>query len=179
MRKLMWFTIGFGAACGYCVWAMPQNWLLPLLVCAGIGIFFSLVSRNLKPVEILCLGCVVGFCWFNGFRQVYLSPALAVDGKTIPLTVTVSDYSWDTDYGIAADGYAELEGKPYQIRFYVNAETMLSPGDQVSGSFEMRYTPDDTHHAGKGIFLLLFWVLCSSCKSSPIFVLKRQFVVIF
>jgi len=33
----MWFTIGFAAACGFCVWLLPlRGILLPIVIVAGL-----------------------------------------------------------------------------------------------------------------------------------------------
>ncbi len=158
MRKLMWFAIGFGAACGYCAYFHPESLLLPLVLVAVLGVFVGLRSREMNPVELLCFGCALGLCWFGAFQHLYLQNAISGDGTQISATVTISDYSYETDYGVAADGIVYLEELPYQIRVYVNEETVLSPGDTVKGQFRLRYTPggleEATYHAGKGIFLL-------------------------
>lgn len=158
MRKLMWFAIGFGTVCGYCAYGTPENLLLPLVLVAAAGVFVGLHSREMNPVELLCFGCALGLCWFGVFRHAYLQPAISADGAQMAATVTISDYCYETDYGVAADGILYLEEMPYQIRVYVNEETALSPGDIVNGSFRLRYTPggleEATYHPGKGIFLL-------------------------
>jgi len=75
------------------------------------------------------------------------------------LTATVTDYSYDTDYGTAADAKIALNGRAYKIRLYVNEKRFLNPGDTVTGTFRLRYTApggqeDVTYHSGQGILLL-------------------------
>lgn len=158
MRKLMWFAIGFGAACLMCVYWLPNSWILPLiLLCVPFG--FLLGWKRMRKLAFLCIGCGVGLLWFLVFQRFYLLPAAAVDGLTLDTTVTVTDFSYETSYGTAADGKIELEGKPYQIRIYINDKQELEPGDTVIGSFRLRYTApggmeEATHHSGKGILLL-------------------------
>lgn len=158
MRKLMWFSVGFASACGYWAYFAPENWLLPLVCVAAVGVLAGLRSREMRRIELACFGCVVGLCWFAAYRQQYLLPAVSVDGGEVTATVTITGYSYETNYGVAADGTLELDGKPYQVRVYINEEKALSPGDTVSGTFRLRYTPggeeEATYHAGKGIFLL-------------------------
>ena len=158
MRKLLWFALGFGLACGYGAYLAPESLTLPMIIAAVIGVFAAVKSRKLGPVVLLCLGCVLGLCWFGAYERFYLQSAISADGTEVTGTVTVSDYSYETDYGVAADGILELEGKAYQIRIYVNEETALSPGDRVTGTFRLRYTPggleEATYHGGNGMFLL-------------------------
>ena len=65
MRKLMWFAIGFGLACGYCAYCSPDSLLLPLVLLAAFGIFLGLHTRQMRPAELLCFGCALGLCWFH------------------------------------------------------------------------------------------------------------------
>lgn len=166
----MWFAIGFAAACGLCAYILPERWMLPLmavafLLCLAVWI---LGGKGKLPRKIAwaLLGCAIGLGWFAGFRQQYLSGAIALDGVTRTAVITATDYGWDTTYGTAADGTLELGGKTYQIRFYVNEKLEIKPGDRVSGEFRFRVTTPDgmeeaTYHQGKGIFLLAYqrdWV---------------------
>jgi len=158
MRKLMWFTIGFGTACALAVYCLPNSWIVPLLV---ISAFLVVLCswRKLKSAAFVCTGLVLGLVWFLLYHNYYLLPAIANDSITLETQVTATDYSYETTYGTAVDGRIELEGKPYLIRLYINEKTELRPGDVLSGSFKMRYTApggseDATYHSGKGILLL-------------------------
>ena len=73
----------------------------------------------------------------------------------------MSDYSYETAYGIGVDGTVQLEGKSYRLRAYLDLDKTLEPGDTVSGQFRFRATtPKEsrTYHAGNGIFLLAYQV---------------------
>lgn len=163
MRKLMWCTVGFTAACAAGVYLLSGFWFLLIgLFCLIGGIAMLFVRTKLgKIVGTILLGCVIGFTWLWGFDTVYLSPARAVDGETVSLTITASDYSYATDFGQAFDGRTELEGKSYQIKCYLSEDVTIEPGDVVKGEFRLRYTADGskqepTYHQGKGIFLLAY-----------------------
>lgn len=163
MRKLMWFTIGFGAACGLCAYILPDSWILPGIVLtvalAGAGVFGA---KHWKPVRVLvmaCFGCALGFSWFLFFENFYLQPARALDGQEREAVITAADYSYETSYGSAVDGVLRIEDKTYQVRVYINEIKEISPGDTISGTFRFRVTApgsaeETTYHAGKGIFLL-------------------------
>lgn len=154
MRKLMWFTIGFTAACAGGVYLKYGLWMVlgASLLCAAM--FKDLRRRILYAV----FGCVIGIVWFLGFDQLYLEPIRRIDGQATILNITVTDYSHPTEYGVVAEGKTQIQGKKYTVQFYINEETSLSPGDWVEGGFYLRHTDgrwdDPTYHRGKGIFLL-------------------------
>ena len=163
MRKLMWFTIGFTAACVIGVYFLSGLWLgLIGLFC--LVAFLPMLFIGTKPAKIVAavlLGCIVGFAWLWGYDGFYLSSPRTVDGETLSLAVTASDYSYATNYGQAFEGRIELDGKSYQIKCYLNEDTPVEPGDVVEGEFRLRYTADGgkqepTFHQGKGIFLLAY-----------------------
>jgi len=162
LRKLMYFTIGFCMACGLCVWLLPGRGILPGMVIIAELWFAAWICRRNPLVHravFLLAGLAAGLAWFSLFQGHYLQNAVNLDGLERQLTVEVSDYGYETGYGIGAEGWITLEGKPYRIRIYMNGDTPLSPGDRVEGIFQLRITTlgaDDrkTHHSGNGVFLL-------------------------
>ncbi len=163
MRRLMWFTIGFAGACAVGIYLVSGWWLLLLGVfslAAAIALGF-LRSNAARITFWTLIGCTVGLVWLYVFDLNYLAPARSSDGADKSLQITVSDYSYETDFGVAADGETRLAGKTYQVRVYLPGEEPLRPGDTVSGQFSLRYTgfggkKDATYHQGKGIFLLAY-----------------------
>ena len=165
MRKLMWFTIGFAAACGLCAYGQNRIWILPAaLIAVILSIVFVAVGKRkkyLRPAIAVLVGCVTGLAWFGGYYLIYLRPLTLLDGQEVPLTITAADYSYETSYGIGVEGVVTIEGKPYQIRTYINEKTEVKPGDIAEGTFRLRLTtPDDksssTYYQGKGIFLFAY-----------------------
>ena len=158
MRKLLWFTIGFTAACGLGVWVLPGNGIVvSILAAAGLTAFGWKLGR--KRLALAMLGCMAGLVWYLGFMKLYLIPAQAMDGVTKHITVTAVSHSYDTDYGVGVDGEFELDGKTRKIRVYVNGVEEIQPGDVIEGDFNFRYTApggmrDPTYHAGDGILFL-------------------------
>ena len=71
MRRLMWFAIGFGAACAFCAgtWIMTGLFVPALAFGAvfGAGILFG--RRN----KLFVLAAVWGFCG-SGFTAVCIFP---------------------------------------------------------------------------------------------------------
>lgn len=163
MRKMMWFAIGFGAACAFCAHTWTCSGLI--LPAAAFAVLFAaaLISgkwiKQLKIASAVCLGISLGLFWFQGYCDLYLSKASELDGKLADVKVYCTDYSYQTDYGTAVEGFLYLEGKPCRAKFYVNGDVAMEPGDILSGCYQLRVTTQDsekgaTYHQGKGIFLL-------------------------
>ena len=161
MRKLMWFTIGFAAACALCAWL----WEVPLwlaVIPAALSIGLMLAGREigwLKRAAVVLLGAAAGFLWFECDSVFYLNGAIALDGETVEVTAQCNDYGYETDYGTAVDATVYVDGKSYRARLYFNGEVEFAPGDMIKGTFRFRVTTpggaeDATYHQGKGIFLL-------------------------
>ena len=164
MRRLMWFAIGLAAACTLSVYWLPVS----ILLCAGIalgvlaaaGLFLPFKQQG-KIAVFLCLGLSVGFIWYSIFDSQYLAPARKLDGTKAELTIEVTDFSFDSNYGVTVDGKTQLDGKIYQVRTYLHQSEAVSPGTQISGQFELRYTApggkkNATYHSGNGILLLAY-----------------------
>lgn len=158
MRKLMWFTVGFTAACAIGVYLSTGIWLAFLCAILAVILFFF-KTKFTRIFAAILIGSAVGSCWLWGYNTLYLQSAKAYDGQTANAVVTVSDYSYQTDYGVAVDGKITLEGKTFRIRAYLAQDVSLTPDDVLSGEFRLRMTTEDslqgpTYHEGKGIFLL-------------------------
>lgn len=163
MRKMMWFTVGFGAACAYCAYAwITSGLILPAFLFLGlfaVGLYAGNRIPNMKIAAVVCLGMGLGLLWFQGYNSFYLSQVAALDGKIADVTLNCTDYSYRTDYGTAVEGFLYVNGNPCRGKFYVNGDVEMEPGDVLSGCFELRVTTEDsekgaTYHQGKGIFLL-------------------------
>ena len=165
MRKLMWFTMGFGAACAFCAycWVTAQL-MIPAVAFVAIFLLLLLGGRwkdFLKPVAVLALGIAAGLFWFQTYSSAYLSRTSDLDGAMADVTARCTDYSYETDYGCAVEGFLYLDGKPYRGKFYVNSSSEIEPGDVLKGKFKLRLTTADaaegaTFHQGKGIFILAY-----------------------
>ncbi len=163
MRKLMWFAIGFTAACALGIYMSFGYWLLlaalfclPCAIVLGIG-----DSLNRKRTALALWGCLACFLWLYGYDCLYLSPARSLDGQTQNLSIEITDYSYDIDFGTVTEGKLKIENKTYRVRIYLDGEQFLSPGNQIAGKFRLRYTAaggaqKETYHQGEGIFLLAY-----------------------
>ncbi len=164
MRKLMRFTLGFGASCGLCAYVLPISQVFPFALAAGIvEVLVWILDRShlLRRFAAVSLGLSLGFLWYLGYHHIYLSDAVAMDGETSAVTVRLTDYTFDTGHGSAADGIVVLNGTSYQSRIYFRETMLLNPGDTLSGEFRFRVTTPEgseepTYHKGRGIFLILY-----------------------
>ena len=163
MRKLLWFTIGFAVGCGLCIAVLWQRDLLPVLL-YGLGCFALCVLLRLKnelfryPMAVF-LGLSLAFGWFLLFQEHYLRPLEQLDGKTLSVSITAVDDSQETEYGCCVPGFLTIEGKPYRVMVYHGTQDSFSPGQVISGRFQLRQTTpggkkDSTYYQGNGVFLL-------------------------
>lgn len=170
MRKLMWFTIGFTAACAIGAYAFTAwLWIGVILGLCGFAAALLLRQRSkLMPFAAAALlGISVGFCWFGGYRQIYLAPAVDADGSQILLQAEITDYGTVTDYGTKVNGRIHFNERSYRAVLYLKESPELKPGDRVSGMFRLRLTHEglqgNTYHRGSGVFLLAYAVESAHC----------------
>ena len=158
MRILMLFTIGFAVACAIGAYLG----IYPVLIAFGLvlaGVLLFVRYRPAKIAAVVLLGFSVGILWGFLYQAWYIDSAKAYDGQEVSASVLISDYSFTTDYGVAADGKISLEEKEFSIRVYLQSKDPLKPGDIVTGDIRLRLTTGDaiqgeTYHQGDGIFLL-------------------------
>lgn len=163
MRKLMWFALGFGAACA--VGAYLGDGYLQAAALVGLALIIAFIGliKRWKPVRfvlVIASGVLAGAMAFLLYQEVYLAPAIDVDGNTVEISAEVTDYSYDTDYGSAAEGKLILDGRQYPVVLYINEKKNLIPGDVVRGEFRLRCTSGGdeapTYHRGNGTVLLCY-----------------------
>lgn len=164
MRILMWFTLGFGACCAlmsYCPELGLLGGIFLLAAAAAILAVRLFAGKLLRRCLLVVIGGAVALCWNYGYSRLYLRDAMELDGQTVHLRATASDFSYDTDYGIAVEGHLQINGKRYSVKLYLDDTAPVSPGDTVEGSFRVRYTGvgaerEPTYHRGEGMFLLAY-----------------------
>ena len=165
MRKLMWFTIGFALICACCAYIPATGWYQRVLLAGAIACLAAMLCttrwKGFRRPAMVFFGICMGLVWFLLFQQNYLNPAINLDGKTFTTTITATDYSYQTGYGVGVDGEVEINGKAYQIRAYLDEEQQITPGDRITGNFRFRVTTSQgqegsTYHSGNGTFLLAY-----------------------
>ena len=159
----MWLGIGFTAACLAGAYLTDGPWLA---VAGVLAILLSVVvvllwkgKKAAKRAFCLLLGLGVGALWFFIYSTISLAPAQRADDSTLFLTAEATDYSYETDYGIAVEARVTLEGKDFNARLYIDSKEEILPGDRISGSFRLRFTgpageESSTYLIGAGISLL-------------------------
>lgn len=157
MRILMWFAVGFAAACALGAYLGWSLWLLLTIPLLALVLVLTRLDRRALCILV---GLAVGIGWFAGFYYWRLQPAKQADGYTKLLTIEVTEYSRTTEHGTTAEGRAKINGRTYSVQFYLNEDVPLAPGDRVEGGFRLRYTAGgaqrQTYHRGDGIFLLCY-----------------------
>lgn len=160
MRILMYLTIGFAATCGlygYPITIRLLGCVVVLTICFFVQKGRGAAWRILLPF----LGVLLASLWIPRYHQHYLEPVAAMDGKVLHCTIRASDYSRETDYGVAFDGILKNVGKTYRVTTYLDDRKPFAPGEGVTGYFRLRVTTDtgenpSSYHTGKGVFLLAY-----------------------
>ena len=133
MRKLVWFSLGFGAACCLCAYVLTGSARIALAVAGGVLTLLTAIAGRkftlFRRIAAVLLGFAMGMGWFILYDGFYLNAAGTMDGKTANAVIRVSDYSYETAYGIGVDGLVQLEGKSYRLRAYLDLDKTLEPGD--------------------------------------------------
>lgn len=163
MRRLMWFTIGFGTACCLCAYGiLRQDLHLPsalfLFLLSAAGRVFSAEDNWLRRASAVLLGGSFGLFWFLGFHTWYLRSLDPMVDTGARMEMIAADYSQQLDYGSRVDGILIREEKAYQIRAYLNTDCTVEPGDRITGKFSLRYADQEvsTYFHSKGIFLFAY-----------------------
>lgn len=163
MRRLLWFTLGFGGICLICVYFLWGRTLwFPAAICGCAWILLRFIGMKWEracPIAALFLGCCAALLWFSFFKAVYLGPVLTLDGQKVSVTVIASEYSGKSQYGDRVSGWFLWEGKPYQISLSLKKGVSLAPGDEVTAEFLIRLTvpegeKESLYQSGSGLFLL-------------------------
>ena len=159
MRKLMWFALGFAAACG--LWAYGAAGKLCLAAAGVLALLGCLLSARFslyRRPALVFLGCTLGLCWCLAFRSGYLTELAAMDARTETVTIRTSDFGVRTDYGVSVDGRLALGGKTCAVRVYLKDDVLPEPGQLITGPFRFSLTApaEDpvSYLSGEGIFLI-------------------------
>ncbi len=166
MRKLAGFAVPL------CLGILAAQTLLPIsalplcgAVClaAALGLALLLRRRRLLRLRALLalLGLTAGFLWCAGYDAVVYRPVRAMDGATLRLEATVSDWPQQTDYGISVLVRVDAGGPvPTTAVVYADeAFSHLQPGDRISTVASCRLAQfhrgeEVTYYTAKGVFLV-------------------------
>lgn len=162
MRRLIYLTLGFAAACGLMQYL--DSWQIRVPVVCVLLLFAAFAEKKSGAVQrtaLTLLGCILGLGWFLGYSARYLKPIAALDCEVVSCSIRASDFSRETQYGTAMDGTVDISGITYQVTAYLDRTEPLLPGECVTGDFRLRITSDagenpSSYYQGKGIFLLAY-----------------------
>lgn len=159
MRKLMWVTIGFAAACfAGALGFVAEAWILA--VCALVGSILCLVLKrkwlHLRIVAAVLLGLCLGAGWVWGYDLVYMSDAKAADGQIRWVTAEAIQYSYDGGFGPKVEASIRLGSHRYPVLLSLGEEDPARPGDQITGVFELHLTTQTKagYRRAQGIILV-------------------------
>lgn len=141
MRKLMWCTIGFAAACALGAYFYWDHIWIVAVVAAVLCIASFFLRRKvsiLRQTAAVLAGIALGVGWFSCYELFYLDAVRASDKQTVQTVVITSDLSYATGYGCAVEGKLRLDGENYPAIIYLDEEKELSPGDEIVGSFYLK-----------------------------------------
>ena len=164
MRKLIWFTLGFLAACALAAYVLAGSAVKiccgAAFVCACVAAILGRRSRVFAGIGLVLLGFCLGSFRYGIYNDRYLTAPAEMDGKTRNVTIRTTDYSTPSDYGTATEGILDLGGKRYRVKLWLDSTDPLEPGCLITGNFRFAATaPKEdpiSYHSGKGIFLLAF-----------------------
>jgi len=162
VRRIMWFALGFGAACAFCAYLyIPKHLALPLLI---LSFLLCALFRNCTRAActaILLMGMGTGCIWFSGFQSRVLEPVFVLDGMTRETQIRCSDYDQKTDYGVRTRGTIQVGERSYPVLVYLEETEGTGPGMVLSGPFRFQITApggqkESAYYQGEGIFLLAY-----------------------
>lgn len=190
MRKLAWFSSGFGAACLWACYDMGSVQLLgPLLLALGVWLatrpkasappsprrlakagplsrhtLYQLSRRGLA----LCLGAALALAWSWAYFMLFRAPAQQWIGDEVELSGEISSYPSSTSIG----GYSvtvRLDGgffAPDVLAYGTQDWAGAAPGDRVVCTARVvpsaRVRGDETtYYTARGVYLLAY------CNEAP------------
>ena len=159
MRKILWFTLGFGAACGYCAYGRPPV----LLLLPGVVLLLALLwdGARSRQAILAAFGIAAGLLWFSRFEANTLEPVYALDDVTREASIRCTGCPEETDYGWRAEGRICVGEKTYTVLCYLDDGDGIVPGTILTGPFRFRVTApgglkESSYYQGEGIFLLAY-----------------------
>ena len=156
MRKLGWFSLGFGAALAIFAWLVKSPWgFVPGVLCAAAFAVLMLAKRGWSRAALAALGLCVGFCWFSAYDLLFAAPIRSLAGQTVAAEAVARDDAQPTSYGRSVYADAVIEGRRARVLLYYSDEITVRPGDALRFTAEFR-TPadDDLYYRSNGVSLV-------------------------
>ncbi|MEA4933040.1 MAG: DNA internalization-related competence protein ComEC/Rec2 [Lawsonibacter sp.] len=167
MRKLGIAAGSFSAAVFGANLLLPEQSLLSLGVwlaalCLAVWILGTRWVPSHRVVSALvCAGLSAGLLWTDLYTSVFFKPAQDLDGRTVVLTATVTDWPQKTEYGTSVLVQADTESfvRLSTVLYTDEQGAELKPGDRISTVAhctlgDRTFSGEEiTYYTAKGIFL--------------------------
>ena len=163
MRTLFWFSIGAALSCGVglrLLWdALPLFLVCALLLAVSLT-GLSLRFRWLRRAAAAAFGILLGGCLLGLQQRNDYAPLLALDGQTLPATMTAQADSVPGLYSQSVRAEMKIGGKRYCVQAYLGDGQTAKAGNILRGDFRIRVTlpggsKQNTVSSGRGIFAQL------------------------
>ncbi len=157
---LIWFTAGFALASLAGVFLGGAVWLAAVgLACVSIGFLLRGLGRWPQARRLLA-GAGIALVWLVIYGAVFVSPAQAMENRTVQLDAVVTRWPERTDYGARVILQAgEGEGRKVSALLYGDSGLSdLRPGDKLScvaycTPADASRGEDSLYYASQGIHL--------------------------
>ncbi len=164
MRKLMWLSLGFAAACCIGAYIFPQYFIVHGVAAFAAGIVLAVCTRWIKVLRIpatVLIAFSLGVGWFALYDGSFLSTPRQIDAETIAADIEVTDYPSRTDSGSKVSGKVCLAERKYPVTVYLREPVACKPGDRLHGTFYFRFTAfggdsEPAYQRSDGVFLLAY-----------------------
>ena len=159
MRKLAYISFLFAAGCLPVLLDWPRVLLLILMIAAAAVCVtgFLRKGRRARVAAYCAMGLFCGMMWSSLYRQLYLSPVLALETDDAVMSVTISNYPQKSEYGYSAEGIAVRHGVRFRTAVYLPEDSeaeFWKPGDRVSGTCKLQVRDrkaDDAYYLTVGV----------------------------
>ena len=133
MRRLGWFSLGFGAAAALCAAVLPGIWGFIAGAACALALFTLRISmRRWSCAALAVMGLAAGFAWFSAYDLCVTAPVRAMDGQTLTASATVRDDPQETSFGRRVYADAGIENRRVRILLYCYDPIDLRPGDRIA-----------------------------------------------
>lgn len=161
-RPLFRLALAFVAGVFGCHYLLPVEWqygAAAVVLLVGLALSW-LIGAKRAEMLLVSAGLALGVLWTGLCTAWYLLPCESLVGKELALTLELTEYPEETDYGMRC--VARLDGIPGKTMYYGGEELAnLSPGDRLTGVVRCssaQWIGERRNHAftSDGIFLRLY-----------------------
>ena len=161
MRRLCWFTLGFGLAVAIYLGLQPDTaalWMSAgFLILGLVGLLLG--GRKLRRAVIAVLGISVGFVWCFGYQALFLRPLKTVAEEEEAVEMIAEEYARKSTYGYSVVVRIRREDRWYQGVLYFDEEFSPEPGDKLYTRAKLtlaeeKQKDDNFYYSSRGVWLI-------------------------